>query len=121
MNTAKHTYCNRTKHIYCKRITQQLHQTFPAFPAYIAGAKQTELIAVLHQSGNLHQLSKKPFSVDPAGTVSMDGDDHPDSIGMCCLMPISDGLNGRIHMQFPTGGQFEAPPTSLPRLHLCYS
>lgn len=47
----------------------------------LIGAKQTELIAVLHQAGNLHHLSKKPFSVDPAGTVSMDGDDHPDSVG----------------------------------------
>ena len=42
-----------------------------------AGAKQTELIAVLHQSGNLHRISQKPFSVDPAGAVSMDGDDLP--------------------------------------------
>ena len=38
------------------------------------GAKQTELIVLLHQSGNLHHLYQKPFSVDPAGTVSMDGD-----------------------------------------------
>ncbi|KAL0026567.1 hypothetical protein WJX77_006927 [Trebouxia sp. C0004] len=38
----------------------------------LIGAKQTELIALLHQSGSLHRLSQKPFSVDPAGMVSMD-------------------------------------------------
>ncbi|KAA6423712.1 MAG: hypothetical protein FRX49_06283 [Trebouxia sp. A1-2] len=38
----------------------------------LIGAKQTELIALLHQSGSLQRLSQKPFSVDPAGMVSMD-------------------------------------------------
>lgn len=61
------------------------YRIVPDFPqgfVFFAGAKQTELIAVLHQSGNLRQLSRKPFSVDPAGTVSMDGDDDPGSVGM---------------------------------------
>lgn len=40
----------------------------------LIGAKQTELIAVLHRSGDLQRLSAKPFSVDPAGTVSTHGD-----------------------------------------------
>ncbi len=37
-----------------------------------AGAKQTELIALLHRSSSSKRLSQKPFSVDPAGMVSMD-------------------------------------------------
>ena len=47
----------------------------------IAGAKQTELIALLHQSGSLQRLSQKPFSVDPAGMVSMD-DTQPGPSGI---------------------------------------
>ena len=45
-----------------------------------AGAKQTELIALLHQSSNVRGLSQRPFSVDPAGMVSID-DDLPTSSG----------------------------------------
>ena len=41
----------------------------------LAGAKQTELIALLYQAGLRHGLATKPFSVDPAGLVSVDGDD----------------------------------------------
>ena len=39
-----------------------------------AGAKQTELIALLHRMGTQHGLSAKPFSVGPTGLISVDID-----------------------------------------------
>lgn len=62
------------------RLSSSLHQLLISL-GIIAGAKQTELIALLHQSGSLQRLSQKPFSVDPAGMVSMD-DTQPGPSGM---------------------------------------
>ena len=53
------------------RLSSSLHPLLIQL-GIIVGAKQTELIALLHQSGSSQRLSQKPFSVDPAGMVSMD-------------------------------------------------
>ncbi len=63
-----------------RRLSSSLHPLLIQF-GITAGAKQTELIALLHQSGSLKRLSQKPFSVDPAGMVSKD-DTQPGPSGI---------------------------------------
>ena len=55
---------------------------------------------MLHQSGSLYRLPHKPFSVDPAGAVSMDGDDddsHP--AGMHSPSLSADDLKCKVQRQ----------------------
>lgn len=40
----------------------------------LIGAKQTELIALLHRTGQQYGLPAKPFSVGPTGSISVDDD-----------------------------------------------
>ena len=62
------------------RVLSPVSHTGLKYVRTAAGAKQTELIALLHRSGSLHSVTKKPFSVNPAGMVSMD-ESQPSTAG----------------------------------------
>ena len=51
-----------------------LHASALSTSLVVTGAKQTELIALLHRMGIQHGLSAKPFSVGPTGLISVDID-----------------------------------------------
>lgn len=80
--------------VFLLLLLQAWHASTPAIPA---GAKQTELIALLHRTGQQYGLPAKPFSVGPTGSISVDDDiteTAQSGIDQVCCSQIACGTKG---------------------------